>query len=43
MFFFLKKLKLKDEPGARHWIKIKKDYLQGAADSADLVLKNKIN
>jgi Co/Zn/Cd efflux system component len=26
-----------DEPGARHWIKIKKDYLHGAADTADLV------
>lgn len=26
------------EPGARHWLKIKKDYLQGAADSADLVV-----
>lgn len=26
------------EPGARHWLKIKKDYLVGAADSADLVV-----
>ena len=26
------------EPGARHWLKIKKDYLVGAADTADLVV-----
>eukprot|EP01132_Coremiostelium_polycephalum_P009372 gene9372-11513_t len=26
------------EPGCRHWIKIKKDYLQGMADSADLLV-----
>ena len=25
-------------PGARHWIKLKKDYLQGMADTADLVV-----
>ncbi|KAK5581379.1 hypothetical protein RB653_001411 [Dictyostelium firmibasis] len=25
------------EPGCRHWIKIKKDYIQGMADSADLI------
>ncbi|EGG21211.1 BRCT domain-containing protein [Cavenderia fasciculata] len=25
------------EPGCRHWIKIKKDYLHGMADSADLL------
>ena len=26
------------EPSARHWLKIKKDYLAGMADSADLVV-----
>lgn len=26
------------EPSARHWLKIKKDYLEGMADSADLVV-----
>eukprot|EP00698_Gefionella_okellyi_P019808 TRINITY_DN6134_c0_g1_i1.p1 TRINITY_DN6134_c0_g1~~TRINITY_DN6134_c0_g1_i1.p1 ORF type:complete len:1270 (+),score=347.91 TRINITY_DN6134_c0_g1_i1:41-3811(+) len=26
------------EPAARHWLKIKKDYLHGMADSADLVV-----
>ena len=25
-------------PGTRHWIKLKKDYLQGMADSADLIV-----
>lgn len=25
------------EPNARHWLKIKKDYLSGLADSADLI------
>ncbi|EGC32964.1 hypothetical protein DICPUDRAFT_81260 [Dictyostelium purpureum] len=25
------------EPGARHWIKVKKDYIKGMADSADLI------
>ncbi|KAN0047335.1 hypothetical protein ACTA71_001717 [Dictyostelium dimigraforme] len=25
------------EPGSRHWIKIKKDYIHGMADSADLI------
>jgi DNA ligase 3 len=26
------------EPAARHWVKLKKDYLEGMADSADLVV-----
>eukprot|EP01114_Cavostelium_apophysatum_P018682 TRINITY_DN5843_c0_g1_i1.p1 TRINITY_DN5843_c0_g1~~TRINITY_DN5843_c0_g1_i1.p1 ORF type:complete len:1034 (+),score=331.86 TRINITY_DN5843_c0_g1_i1:101-3202(+) len=26
------------QPSARHWLKIKKDYLQGMADSADLLV-----
>lgn len=26
------------EPSARHWLKIKKDYLEGMADSVDLVV-----
>ncbi|EJW69954.1 hypothetical protein WUBG_19138, partial [Wuchereria bancrofti] len=28
------------EPGKRHWLKVKKDYLQGGdmADTADLIL-----
>lgn len=26
------------EPAARHWLKIKKDYLKGMADSADLLV-----
>lgn len=26
------------EPDARHWLKMKKDYLQGMADSVDLVV-----
>lgn len=26
------------EPGARHWLKMKKDYLTGMADSADLIV-----
>jgi DNA ligase-3 len=27
------------DPNARHWNKIKKDYLEGMADSADLIGK----
>jgi DNA ligase-3 len=45
MIFFclglvLKDLKSQYEPGKRHWLKVKKDYLnEGAmADSADLVV-----
>ena len=36
----LKDLKSQYEPGKRHWLKVKKDYLnEGAmADSADLVV-----
>jgi DNA ligase-3 len=36
----LKDLKSKYEPGKRHWLKVKKDYLnEGAmADTADLVV-----
>ena len=26
------------EPNARHWLKMKKDYIQGMADSADLLV-----
>jgi DNA ligase-3 len=26
------------EPGARHWLKLKKDYVHGMADSADLLV-----
>jgi len=34
----LKDIKSIYEPNARHWIKIKKDYLKGMADSADLIV-----
>eukprot|EP01080_Neovahlkampfia_damariscottae_P011827 gene11827-5158_t len=34
----LKDLQSTYEPGARHWIKMKKDYLKGMADSADLIV-----
>jgi ATP-dependent DNA ligase I len=34
----IKDVKSRYEPGARHWIKLKKDYLDGMADSADLVV-----
>jgi DNA ligase-3 len=42
-FSGLEGLVLKDkqsvyEPNARHWLKIKKDYLHGMADSADLLV-----
>jgi len=34
----LKDFKSIYEPGARHWIKLKKDYLEGMADSCDLLV-----
>mmetsp|Transcript_8130 Transcript_8130/g.13154 ORF Transcript_8130/g.13154 Transcript_8130/m.13154 type:complete len:760 (+) Transcript_8130:62-2341(+) len=34
----MKDIQGKYEPNARHWLKIKKDYLDGMADSADLVV-----
>eukprot|EP01064_Diplonema_japonicum_P004005 TRINITY_DN12650_c0_g1_i3.p1 TRINITY_DN12650_c0_g1~~TRINITY_DN12650_c0_g1_i3.p1 ORF type:complete len:717 (+),score=173.41 TRINITY_DN12650_c0_g1_i3:207-2357(+) len=34
----LKDIKSEYAPGARKWIKLKKDYLKGMADSADLVV-----
>jgi ATP-dependent DNA ligase I len=34
----VKDMKSKYEPRARHWLKIKKDYLEGLADSADLLV-----
>ncbi len=30
------------EPSARHWLKLKKDYFQGMADSADLLVLGKM-
>eukprot|EP00744_Colponema_vietnamica_P006531 GILI01009476.1.p1 GENE.GILI01009476.1~~GILI01009476.1.p1 ORF type:complete len:1293 (+),score=228.10 GILI01009476.1:302-3880(+) len=34
----IKDIKSVYEPGSRHWIKLKKDYMQGMADSADLIV-----
>ncbi|CUG92908.1 DNA ligase, putative [Bodo saltans] len=34
----IKDIKSFYEPAARHWVKLKKDYLDGMADSADLVV-----
>eukprot|EP00026_Physarum_polycephalum_P000759 Phypoly_transcript_00760.p1 GENE.Phypoly_transcript_00760~~Phypoly_transcript_00760.p1 ORF type:complete len:1368 (+),score=261.80 Phypoly_transcript_00760:145-4104(+) len=34
----IKDIKSIYEPGNRHWIKLKKDYLNGMADSADMVV-----
>jgi DNA ligase-3 len=34
----LKDIKSPYEPNARHWMKMKKDYLKGMADSADLIV-----
>eukprot|EP01117_Protostelium_nocturnum_P010644 TRINITY_DN3832_c0_g3_i2.p1 TRINITY_DN3832_c0_g3~~TRINITY_DN3832_c0_g3_i2.p1 ORF type:complete len:848 (+),score=249.92 TRINITY_DN3832_c0_g3_i2:325-2544(+) len=34
----VKDKKGKYEPNARHWVKLKKDYLEGLADSADLLV-----
>eukprot|EP00759_Apiculatamorpha_spiralis_P030040 PhF_6_TR31851/c0_g1_i3/m.47228/K10776/LIG3; DNA ligase 3 len=34
----IKDIKSVYEPGMRHWIKIKKDYLKGMADTVDLVV-----
>ncbi len=38
----LKDVALPYEPGARHWLKLKRDHLQGMADTADLVVLGSI-
>jgi ATP-dependent DNA ligase I len=34
----VKDMKSTYEPGSRHWIKLKKDYLEGMGDTADLIV-----
>lgn len=34
----VKDVKSRYEPGSRHWVKVKKDYMDGCADTVDLVV-----